>query len=66
MIPNVIRSPLMGLLVGVGIIIVLPMVWVSEWSFWVGVGATVLLIVIGAMIGNALDIRDRLRDSIKH
>ena len=65
-IPNVIRSPLIGLLVGIIIVIILPMVWASQWAFWVGIGVTVLLIVIGAMTGNALDIRDRLRDSIKH
>lgn len=66
MIPNIIRSPLIGLLIGIVVIIVLPMVWVSQWAFWAGICVTVLLIVIGAMIGNALDIRDRLRDSIKH
>ena len=65
-IPNIIRSPLIGLLIGIGIVIVLPMVWVSPLAFWVGIGATVLLIVFGAMLGNALDIRDRLKDSLKH
>ena len=66
LIPNVIRSPLIGLLVGIGIVIVLPMVWISEWAFWVGVGATVILIIFGLVVGNALDIRERLKDSIKH
>jgi hypothetical protein len=66
MIPNIIRSPLIGLLVGLVIIIVLPMVWVSQWAFWTGVGATVFLILIGLVTGNALDIRDRLKDSLKH
>ena len=65
-IPNIIRSPLIGLLIGVGVTIVLPMVWLSPWAFWVGIGVIVMLIVFGAMVGNALDIRERLKDSLKH
>lgn len=66
MIPNVYRSALTGFIIGIVLIVVLPMVWASSWAFWAGAGATVLLIIIGAMIGNALDIRDRLKDSLKH
>lgn len=65
-IPSVIRTPLIGLLIGLGVIVLLPTVWASPWAFWAGVGVTVALIVIGAMVGNALDIRDRLKDSLKH
>ena len=65
-IPNVYRSALIGFLIGVGVIIILPMLWNSSWAFWVGLGATVLLIVFGAVVGNALDIRERLKDSLKH
>ena len=65
-IPNLYRSPLIGFFLGVGVTIVLPMFWKSTWAFWAGVGVTVLLIVLGAMLGNALDIRDRLKDSLKH
>jgi hypothetical protein len=65
-IPNVIRTPFVGLLIGLGVIIFLPMVWDSPWAFWGGVIVTVLLISIGVMVGSALDIRERLKDSLKH
>lgn len=64
-IPNVIRSPLIGFFLGAGATILLPMFWESTWAFWVGAGATVLLIAFGALLGNALDSRDRLKDSLK-
>ncbi|MEW5938370.1 MAG: hypothetical protein AB1750_01800 [Chloroflexota bacterium] len=66
MIPHVYRSPLIGFLVGAGITIALILLWDSSWAFWVGVGATVLLIVFGLVTGQALDIRENLKDSIKH
>jgi hypothetical protein len=65
-IPHVIREPLIALLVGLVLIIVLPNLWISPWAFWTAAGVTFLLCLIGAMVGNALDIRDRLRDSLKH
>ena len=66
MIPHVYRTPLISLLIGIAIIIVLPMIWNSSWAFWVGVIATVILIVIGVITGQAFDLRENLKDSIKH
>jgi hypothetical protein len=65
-LPHIYRSPLIGLLIGLGITIVLSYVWNSPWAFWVGVIVIVLLVALGVVIGQALDIRERLRDSIKH
>jgi hypothetical protein len=65
-IPHVYRSPIVGFLVGAGITFVLPMAWNSPWAFWVGVIATVGLIIFGLVTGQALDIRENLKDSIKH
>ena len=65
-IPHVYRSPLIGLLVGVAVTIILPMVWNSSWAFWVGVIVTVALIMFGVITGQALDVREKLKDSIKH
>jgi uncharacterized membrane protein len=65
-IPHVYRSPLIGFLVGMGIIIALPMFWLSSWAVWVGVIATVVLIVLGIVIGQALDLRDNIKDSLRH
>lgn len=65
-IPYIYRSPLIGLLIGVCITILLPLVWESIWAFWSGVIATVFLIIIGVVIGQALDVRDDLNDFSKH
>ncbi len=65
-IPHVFRSPLIGLLIGLCIIIILPLLWKSTWAFWAGVIATVFLLILGAVIGQALDVRDNLRDYSKH
>lgn len=65
-IPNVYRSPLIGFLLGVGVIILLPYFWTSPWAFWVGVGIMVILIIFGVVVGQALDLRENLKDSIKH
>ncbi len=65
-IPHIYRSPLVCFLIGVGLTLLLPSVWNSPWAIWVGVGATVFLIIFGAVVGQALDVRDNLRDFGKH
>jgi Flp pilus assembly protein TadB len=65
-IPNIYRSTFIGLILGLGVMFVLPMLWKSEWAFWVAVGVAVFAIFIGLLAGRAQDIRDELRDSIKH
>jgi hypothetical protein len=66
MVPHKIRSPLIGFVVGVLIVLFLPSVWHSPWAVWVGVFVTLLLVVFGAIVGDALDVRDDLRDFNKH
>jgi hypothetical protein len=65
-IPHVYRSSFIGLLLGLVAMFVVPALWNSPWAFWAAVGATVLFIFIGMLIGLAQDIRDILSDSIKH
>ncbi len=65
-IPHIYRTPLLGLVIGVGVIFLLPFVWNSAWAFWVGVIATIVFILIGIAIGQALDLRDRLKDFGEH
>ncbi len=65
-IPNVYRSPLIGLLIGLCILNILPYIWKSTWAFWAGVAVTVFLLILGVVIGQALDVRDNLRDYSKH
>jgi len=65
-IPHVYRSPFIGLLLGLVAIIVIPALWNSSWAFWVGIGATVFFIFMGMFIGHAQDIRENLKDALKH
>jgi len=65
-IPNIYRSPFIGLVIGLVVMLVLPYLWDSKWAFWVGLGATVFAVMIGLLAGRAQDIRDELRDAIKH
>ncbi len=65
-IPNIYHSPFICFLIGFMVVIFLPRFWDSVWAFWVGVGATVFLVILGAVIGQAQDVRDNLRDFSKH
>lgn len=65
-IPHIYRSPFIGLVMGLAVMFILPILWNSEWAFWVGLGVTVFAVMLGLMAGRAQDIRDELRDSIKH
>lgn len=65
-IPYVYRSPFIGLVIGAAIVFILPMIWKSEWAFWVGLAATFFFILIGLFMGRALDIREELKDATKH
>lgn len=64
-IPHMIRSPFYGLIVGLLIVLVLPMIWDSAYALIAGAGATLLFIIFGLIIGNSLDLRDRIRDHLK-
>jgi hypothetical protein len=65
-IPHTYRSPFIGLLLGLAAILVIPALWNSPWAFWVGLGVTVFLVLLGAFIGHAQDLREDLKDAIKH
>ena len=64
-LPHIVKAPLYGLLLGILVIAVLPMVWISQWSWIASALATVFFIIFGVVAGNALDIRDRIRDHLK-
>ncbi len=65
-IPHVYRSPFISLLIGLALLTILPLLWKSTWAFWAGVAATVFLLILGVVIGQALDVRDNLKDYSKH
>lgn len=64
-IPHVIKFPFYGLLLGVITVIVLPYVWNSKWTLVASIGVTVIFIIFGVIIGNALDLRDDIKDNLK-
>lgn len=64
-IPHIIRSPFYGLILGVLVVFVLPMIWDSPNALIAGAGATLLFIIFGLILGNSLDLRDRIRDHLK-
>jgi len=64
-IPHIIKSPFYGLLLGLVVIFVLPVVWVSPYALLAGGFATLIFIVFGLVLGNSLDLRDSIRDHLK-
>ncbi len=64
-IPHMIRSPFYGLILGLLVVLVLPMIWDSAYALIAGAGATLLFIIYGLILGNSLDLRDRIRDHLK-
>jgi hypothetical protein len=65
-LPQTMRCPLIGFVVGVVITFILPYLWASKFAIWAGVIATVLFAIFGAILGHSLDLRDDLRDFMKH
>jgi hypothetical protein len=61
-VPKVITWTLAGMLLGIGVVIVLPYFVHTEWVNIAGIAAAVILTFFGAAFGQAVDARDRLRD----
>jgi hypothetical protein len=64
-LPHVVRSSVYGLVVGILIIIGLPSLWPSPYALPAGVGVTLVLLILGAITGNTLDLRDKIKDQMK-
>lgn len=64
-IPHSIRSPFIGLIIGVLVIVILPNIWKSPYAILAGAGATLLFIIFGFIMGNSLDLRDDIKDHLK-
>jgi hypothetical protein len=65
-IPNIYRSPFIGLLLGLVVLLILPSLWDSPWAFWVGLGTTLFFVLIGVFTGRAQDVQENLKDALKH
>lgn len=64
-LPHIVRSPFYGLLLGVVVIFILPMLWDSPYAFLAGAGITLLFIIFGLILGSSLDLRDNIKDNLK-
>jgi hypothetical protein len=64
-IPHLWKMPFYALLLGVILLLVLTSVWISFWAWVVGGAVTLFFIIIGFLVGQALDMRDKLRDYSK-
>jgi hypothetical protein len=63
--PHVVKSPIYALIAGILIIIILPNLWNSPYAILVGAGITLVLLIYGVVTGNALDLRDNIKDNLK-
>lgn len=64
-IPHIIRTPFYALLLGIAVIFILPALWESPLAIWAALLITAFLIVFGLVLGNSLDLRDDIKDSLK-
>ncbi|MBI5942988.1 MAG: hypothetical protein HY864_01355 [Chloroflexi bacterium] len=64
-LPHKIRSPFYGLIIGILVIVLLPNFWNSEFAILAGLGATLVFMVFGLIMGHSLDLRDDIKDHIK-
>jgi hypothetical protein len=64
-IPHLWRMALYGLILGVLGLLVLPAIWESPLALPVAFALLAIEVVLGAVIGNALDMRDELRNLTK-
>ena len=55
------RGALVGLLLGILVMVILPELWISDWALLASLGATLILIVLGVVIGKSFDYRDNLK-----
>jgi uncharacterized protein YacL len=64
-IPHIWRGAFFGLVLGLIAMAVLPSLWVSDNAWIVSIVLAAILVVLGVLIGSALDYRDNLRDLSK-
>ncbi len=64
-IPHIWRGAFYGLVLGLITMAALPSLWISENAWLVAIILAVVLVVMGFLIGSALDYRDNLRDLSK-
>lgn len=64
-IPHIWKSSFYGLLVGLLIMLVLPYFWNSSWTFIVSILVTIVTTMFGAIVGNAIDTREEIKNLMR-
>ena len=54
-----------SILIGLAILILLPLLVEASWVDFVGLAAIIVFAIIGFFFGQALDVREELRDLVK-
>ncbi len=60
-IPHVVRNSIYAVLLGVAALFILPLFWNPPNLTWYIAGGTVILIVLGVVVGQAQDSRDEIK-----
>ena len=64
-IPHAWKGFFYGILLGTAVLIILPIFWVSPWSFPCSVAAMVVFAMLGIIFGRAFDSRDEIKNLIR-
>ncbi|MDD2922623.1 MAG: hypothetical protein PHQ36_10095 [Anaerolineales bacterium] len=64
-IPHVVKAPLFAFVLGIIGTIILVRSWDWEYAVYVGAGITIGLILFAAVLGNALDLRDKIKKNLQ-
>jgi hypothetical protein len=64
-VPHIVKAPLYALILGIIGTIILVRLWDWQYAVYVGAGVTVGLMIFGAVLGNALDLRDNIKKHLK-
>jgi hypothetical protein len=63
--PHIVKIPVYCLILGIIIMVVLRILWNSPYAIYIGAGVMVFIILLGAIAGNILDYRDKIKYHIK-
>ncbi len=61
-IPHIWRYSVYGFMLGVLVLVVLPLLWDSPWTQFCSFAAILVLTIFGGMVGNAIDVRENIKD----
>lgn len=64
-IPHIWKGFFYGLILGLAVFIVLPVLWLSPWAFPLSLAAIVIFTLFGVVIGRAIDTREDIKDLIR-